>query len=347
MNRFSAFFKYNNAVPVVLGALFLATGGVFAASPDARDAVLSTSEVVRSVDNSYIASVNLDSFVPRIQITGVTEDSEYYYVAYTLTTIDLADFVWRDVDKSETMKVSKADLADRDLGLYVTKQLKEIVDWQLARLRETQNFEKKVGITPKVVATEYGGLIGKLLDPTEEALPGYAPVKPPEPERPVVTGADVAAIAVQEMAAVQAANEQAAQSSVSADTAAAPAAAAPTTASTESGSTTPPVVSDVEPPTITVLGNNPATVDVGTAYSDLGAAVTDNVNGNLGVTSSGTVDTSVAGEYVITYTATDQAGNIATSTRTIIVSALSSNAEVSSTTPVEASPSGTDATSIE
>jgi hypothetical protein len=78
--------------------------------------------------------------------------------------------------------------------------------------------------------------------------------------------------------------------------------------------------SDTEAPVITINGNNPAVIDLGASYNDIGATVTDNVNTNLGITVSGDqIDTSVAGTYTVTYTATDQAGNSVTATRTVIV----------------------------
>lgn len=89
--------------------------------------------------------------------------------------------------------------------------------------------------------------------------------------------------------------------------------------------------SDTEPPTITINGNNPATLSVGDTYADLGATVTDNVDLNLGlhVFVGGTpmdqavLDTSEPNEWHIHYVATDNAGNTATSTRTVIVEAPS------------------------
>lgn len=95
---------------------------------------------------------------------------------------------------------------------------------------------------------------------------------------------------------------------------------------------------DTEPPTITLNGANPAQVEVGSTYSDLGAAVTDNVSQNLGYKvslDSGpeiypnelVIDTSTAGEHTITYTATDQAGNTGTATRQVIVSDPNANSE--------------------
>ena len=60
---------------------------------------------------------------------------------------------------------------------------------------------------------------------------------------------------------------------------------------------------------------------VGEAYTDAGATALDNIDGDITVTTSGTVDAGTPGEYTLTYTATDQAGNTTTETRTIIVEA--------------------------
>ncbi|MDP6249648.1 MAG: DUF5011 domain-containing protein, partial [Candidatus Pacebacteria bacterium] len=95
---------------------------------------------------------------------------------------------------------------------------------------------------------------------------------------------------------------------------------------TNTSTTTPEA--DTEPPVITINGNNPANINIGTTYNDLGATVTDNVNGNLGLTTyldgtlvtQITLNTASSTTYTIDYTATDQAGNSATSTRTVIVS---------------------------
>ena len=57
-------------------------------------------------------------------------------------------------------------------------------------------------------------------------------------------------------------------------------------------------------------------------------------DGGETVTASGTVDTSVAGTYTITYTATDAAGNTGTATRTVTV--------VDTTAPVITVTAGTD-----
>ena len=176
------FLKYNNIVPVTVAFVLLGAGGAYAATNPA--AILSAQEQVVSIDNTYIANKNLDAYTPQVVIVNVKEDDEYYYVAYQFITIDLKDAAWQDVLKEEVMRVSKADLGPyRDLGLYVTEQLKQKIDRELARLKETQEFERRQ-VTQKIVATAYSGLIGAFLDDTTETIPGYKPVVEPPPPPP-------------------------------------------------------------------------------------------------------------------------------------------------------------------
>ncbi len=72
-------------------------------------------------------------------------------------------------------------------------------------------------------------------------------------------------------------------------------------------------------PIITLNGNNPTTIYIGSAYTDNGATATDNFDGPVPVISSGSVDTNTIGTYIITYTTADNAGNSASITRTIKV----------------------------
>jgi Domain of unknown function (DUF5011) len=77
-----------------------------------------------------------------------------------------------------------------------------------------------------------------------------------------------------------------------------------------------------------VNGDNPATIQVGTTYTDLGATITAPLADlNLGITTyvNGVpmnpvqIDTSTAATDTIDYVATDQNGLTSTSTRTIII----------------------------
>ncbi|MGA1540277.1 MAG: DUF5011 domain-containing protein, partial [Chthoniobacterales bacterium] len=78
-------------------------------------------------------------------------------------------------------------------------------------------------------------------------------------------------------------------------------------------------VIDVTAPLITVAGDNPLYLPVGAAFNDPGVSAFDAIDGDVAVQTSGTVDTSTRGTYVLTYTATDAAGNEATATREVIV----------------------------
>ena len=66
---------------------------------------------------------------------------------------------------------------------------------------------------------------------------------------------------------------------------------------------------DTTPPVITLIGANPLLIANGATYTDLGASVADNVDATRTVTGTGTVDTAIAGDYTVTYNATDAAGN--------------------------------------
>ena len=77
-------------------------------------------------------------------------------------------------------------------------------------------------------------------------------------------------------------------------------------------------IQDTTPPTVTILGDNPATVEVGSTFSDPGATVYDQ-DGTSTYTTTGTVDTNLVGTYTLTYTAVDNSGNQATATRTVSV----------------------------
>ena len=75
-------------------------------------------------------------------------------------------------------------------------------------------------------------------------------------------------------------------------------------------------------PRITITGPNPMRLRQGEAFVDPGASASDAEDGNLPVSAdcSG-VDTTRAGNYACTYTATDSAGNTVSATRAVEVSA--------------------------
>ncbi|HTV27707.1 MAG TPA: hypothetical protein VMF32_07980 [Xanthobacteraceae bacterium] len=83
-------------------------------------------------------------------------------------------------------------------------------------------------------------------------------------------------------------------------------------------------------------GDNPAIIQVGATYDDLGASISDTGTGQAGDTNLGyqtflngtlvsniVIDTSVAATDTIDYVVTDQDGLTSTTTRTVIIEAPS------------------------
>ena len=79
---------------------------------------------------------------------------------------------------------------------------------------------------------------------------------------------------------------------------------------------------DTTLPVITIIGGSTLSLNIGDTYTELGATAYDNVDGDISlkIITTGTVNTSVAGNYTITYTVSDMSGNIGTATRTVNVS---------------------------
>src|ERR1035437_5613559 len=76
---------------------------------------------------------------------------------------------------------------------------------------------------------------------------------------------------------------------------------------------------DTTAPVITLNGAASQTISLQGTYTELKALANDNKDGALTPTISGTVNVNHTGVYIITYRATDAAGNIGTATRTITV----------------------------
>jgi Domain of unknown function (DUF5011) len=115
----------------------------------------------------------------------------------------------------------------------------------------------------------------------------------------------------------------------------------------DSSPASPPSTSDATdtPPVIQINGDNPAIVQVGATYSDLGATITGpQADLNLGIEtllngvleSPIVIDTSAVSTDTIDYVATDQKGFTSTSTRTVIIE---------QSQPQSSSATSTDATS--
>jgi hypothetical protein len=85
----------------------------------------------------------------------------------------------------------------------------------------------------------------------------------------------------------------------------------PTPSPTPTPAPTPSPAPDSTAPVITLLGEDPMEVLEGGLFEDPGAKVTDNTDPERMIVGSGTVDTSKTGSYMLTYNASDAAGNAA------------------------------------
>ena len=76
-----------------------------------------------------------------------------------------------------------------------------------------------------------------------------------------------------------------------------------------------------ETPIITLIGEAIVTVEIYSTYTDAGVTAQDNEDGNLtsNITTTGLVNTSMEGSYLITYTVSDSSGNTASTSRQVIV----------------------------
>jgi hypothetical protein len=82
------------------------------------------------------------------------------------------------------------------------------------------------------------------------------------------------------------------------------------------------VAMDVTPPVITLLGDDPQVITVGDPYVESGATAVDDVDGDLSaslVIDASGVDTSMPGDYVVTYRVSDATGNTAQADRAVQV----------------------------
>ena len=78
---------------------------------------------------------------------------------------------------------------------------------------------------------------------------------------------------------------------------------------------------DTTPPVISLIGSANVTVYQGDNFIDEGATATDNVDGDLtsSIAVSGNVDNAIIGNYILTYTVSDTAGNSASATRNVSI----------------------------
>lgn len=90
------------------------------------------------------------------------------------------------------------------------------------------------------------------------------------------------------------------------------------------------IYEDKKPPTITLNGNSTVYTFIGDPYIELGANSNDTCDGDISntINTTGSVNTDAAGEYELTYTSTDKAGNSSSVKRRVIVSERGKNGTI-------------------
>lgn len=196
---FLRFLKYNNFLPIAFTVMFAGFSATFAASEQARGAIYSSRQTVLSVDNAYILAADLERFDHSLRINDVKDAGASYVIDYSYRTIGVEGDAWNSIGRSGSLNVSKLALGEKDLGVFAAAELSEIVNREKMYLLEAKRAEEAKGRVPTVVAVEYGGLIGKMLKPSEKVFDGYSPVKN---EKPDTEEASVAVPAVVQTASV-------------------------------------------------------------------------------------------------------------------------------------------------
>ena len=100
-----------------------------------------------------------------MSIADVSEDETNYYVSYSFSTFDIKNNAWQNQTKNQTLKVPKDALnGGKDLGIYVQSELAQVMDGQLAYLKDSQEREQEKGVTKIIQTTKYTGLKGLVLN---------------------------------------------------------------------------------------------------------------------------------------------------------------------------------------
>lgn len=187
MRSFLNFVKYNNTFPLLLVAVLLIGGAVFAANPEVRQALVAGTPAALVTDltplpapnSTLLRETDISQFDFGFTINAVRQDEGAYSIDYFYRTLEVADNVWVPISHSKTLDVPKALLGQRDLGLYAADQIGQVMDRERAYLGEVQ--ERLQSTDPATGgAKQYAGLVGKELTTAGE-LDGYEPVvKPPK-----------------------------------------------------------------------------------------------------------------------------------------------------------------------
>ena len=164
MRKILDFIKYNNAFPLIVSVVLLGTGAAFASSPELRQAVFAPADtgapiLPKKTDTKQLAAEDMKHFDLGLRIDAITEDAEAYHTAYSYQTLAVSGGAWQPVRKTGKMDIPKKLLGKRDLGTYLSEQIGQVIDREVAYLREAQ-ASVRVAAAP-TASSRYAGLVGQ------------------------------------------------------------------------------------------------------------------------------------------------------------------------------------------
>ncbi|MBP5993642.1 MAG: hypothetical protein KA731_01915 [Candidatus Moranbacteria bacterium] len=164
MRKILDFIKYNNAFPLIVAVVLLGTGAAFASSPELRQAVFAPADtgapvLPKKTDTKQLVAEDMKRFDLGLRIDAITEDAEAYHAVYAYQTLAVAGGAWQPVRKTGKMDIPKKLLGKRDLGTYLAEQIGQVIDREVAYLREAQ-AAVRVAAAP-TASSRYAGLVGQ------------------------------------------------------------------------------------------------------------------------------------------------------------------------------------------
>ena len=79
---------------------------------------------------------------------------------------------------------------------------------------------------------------------------------------------------------------------------------------------------DTTPPVITIIGDNPLEINIGEDYTEFGATATDDIDGDITqdiIIDGSNINTTLQGNYTVTYSVSDSSNNLTSEIREVIV----------------------------
>lgn len=161
------FIKYNNTFPLLLLGVLVVAGAVLAATGDIPSPLSSQNRSLAPktptpTDTSLLLQQDLGRYHIKVRIENITENATTYQVQYTFNSLDIVDGRWQETQKQKSLVVQKEMLGQRSLTDYLTEQISQVTQQELAYLSEVQ-AKLFGGDRQKGQPTKYAGLIGKEL----------------------------------------------------------------------------------------------------------------------------------------------------------------------------------------